>query len=205
VSLPELLIFATVYFGAVASPGPGLAAVVARGLAHGSKGAVPFIAGFVAGDLIWLTCAAAGLTLIAQTWSALFTVIRVLGCVYLVYLAWKIWNAPVAAADVEANSGDTRALPSFLGSLALTLGNPKVIVFFLSIMPLAIDMNRMSLLIYLQLMGLAFFVLTPVLMTALLLAARARRLFQSERAQRFLNRTTAGVMAGTAGMIALKS
>lgn len=204
-SIPELLIFATIYFGAVASPGPGLAAVVARGLAHGSKGAVPFIAGFVVGDLVWLTCAAAGLALIAQTWEALFSVIRVLGCLYLLYLAYKIWNAPVAASDVNADSSDTRALPSFLGSLALTLGNPKVIVFFMSIMPLAVDMSRMSFTIYLQLMGMAFFVLTPVLVTALLLATRARALFRSEKAQRMLNRTTAGVMAGTASVIALRS
>jgi threonine/homoserine/homoserine lactone efflux protein len=46
---------------AVASPGPGIAAVVAGALGRGVRGAPAFIAGFVVGDLVWLTLAATGL------------------------------------------------------------------------------------------------------------------------------------------------
>jgi len=52
-SLYGLLVFSAVYMLAVATPGPGVAAVVARSLAKGTHGAPAFIAGFVVGDLIW--------------------------------------------------------------------------------------------------------------------------------------------------------
>ena len=48
-----LLTFCAVYALAVATPGPGVAAIIARSLAHGLKGAPAFIAGFVVGDLVW--------------------------------------------------------------------------------------------------------------------------------------------------------
>jgi threonine/homoserine/homoserine lactone efflux protein len=204
-TLTGLLLFASIYFVAVASPGPGLAAVVARGLAQGTKGAVPFIAGFVVGDLIWLTVATTGLALIAQTFEQVFTVIKYAGCAYLLYVAWAIWTAPVTPGDIAARGGITSPWSSFLGSLLLTLGNPKVIVFFMSLMPLVVDMNAMTPLVYLELMSMAFFVLTPVLVTALLLADRARRVFTSEKALRRINQGTAGIMAGAAVAIAAKS
>ena len=56
-----LLIFASVYLLAVATPGPGVAAIIARSLARGTQGAVAFIAGFWIGDLIWFSVAATGL------------------------------------------------------------------------------------------------------------------------------------------------
>jgi threonine/homoserine/homoserine lactone efflux protein len=68
----SLLLFASVYFVAVAAPGPGMAAVIARGLGQGMKAAPAFIAGFLLGDLIWFTIAATGLAVIAKTFATLF-------------------------------------------------------------------------------------------------------------------------------------
>jgi threonine/homoserine/homoserine lactone efflux protein len=201
-TLSALLLFASVYLVAVASPGPGLAAVIARGLGQGTAAAPAFVAGFVVGDLIWFTIAATGLAVIAQTFETLFFAIKYAGCAYLLYLAWKIWTAPVAAADVEASRTRVRSWPSFLGSLSLTLGNPKVIVFFLSLMPLVVDMREMTPVIFAELALVIVLVITPVMWGALILADRARRIFTSEKALRRINRGTATVMAGAAVAIA---
>jgi len=201
----SLLLFVSVYFVAVASPGPGLAAVVARGLAQGSKGGAAFIAGFVVGDLVWFTVAATGLAVIAATFEALFLAIKYAGCAYLLYLAYRIWTAPVAAQDLEAARSRVRSWPSFLGSLSLTLGNPKVIVFFLSIMPLVVDVKGITPLVFLEMAAAIVLVIAPVLTGALVLADRARRVFTSERALKRINRGTATVMAGAAVAIAARS
>jgi threonine/homoserine/homoserine lactone efflux protein len=203
--LAALLIFAGVYFVAVASPGPGMAAVVARGLGQGMAAAPAFVAGFVVGDLIWFTVAATGLAVIANTFEVLFLAIKYAGCAYLLYMAWKIWTAPVKAADVAAAAARVRSWPSFLGSLSLTLGNPKVIVFFLSIMPLVVDLKAITALVFVEMAVVIVLVITPVMFTALWLADRARRVFTSERALRNINRGTAGVMAGAAAVIATRS
>lgn len=199
-----LLLFAGVYFVAVATPGPGLAAVVARGLGQGMAAAPAFIAGFVLGDLILFTLAALGLAVVARSFETVFLVIKYAGCAYLLWMAYKIWTAPVRAADVAASSAKVRSWPSFLGSLALTLGNPKVIFFFLSIMPLAVDMRTMSPLVWAELAVVIVLVITPVMFGALWLANRARRVFTSERALRRINRGTATLMAGAAATIAAR-
>jgi threonine/homoserine/homoserine lactone efflux protein len=202
--LSGLLLFAGVYLVAVASPGPGMAAVVARGLAQGMAAAPAFIAGFVVGDLIWFTVATTGLAVIAQTFETLFLGIKYAGCAYLMFMAWKIWHAPVAAAEVDAAMGRVRNWPSFLGSLALTLGNPKVIVFFLSIMPLAVDVQRITLLVFIEMAMVIVAVFTPVLILALTFAVRARRVFTSHRALKNINRGTAAIMGGAAAVIATR-
>jgi threonine/homoserine/homoserine lactone efflux protein len=204
-TLASLLLFASVYFVAIASPGPGMAAVVARGLGQGMAAAPAFIAGFVLGDLIWFTVAATGLAVIARQFEMLFLAIKYAGCAYLLYVAWRIWTAPVAAADVAADRAKVRAWPSFLGALSLTLGNPKVIVFFLSLMPLVVDVKSITPLVFAEMAAVIVLVFTPVLAGTLFLADRARRVFTSETALRRINRGTAGVMAGAAALIAAKS
>ena len=169
-TITSLLLFASVYFVAVASPGPGMAAVVARGLAQGMQAAPAFIAGFVVGDLIWFTVAATGLAVIAKTFETLFLAIKYAGCAYLLYIAWKIWTAPVAAGNVEAAHEKVKSWPSFLGSLSLTLGNPKVIVFFLSLMPLVVDVKTITPLAFVEMAVIIVLVFTPVLLTTLYLS-----------------------------------
>ena len=71
--------FCAVYLLAVATPGPGVAAVLTRSLAHGLRGAPPFIAGFLLGDLLWFAGAAAGLAALAQTAQSVFLVVRYAG------------------------------------------------------------------------------------------------------------------------------
>jgi threonine/homoserine/homoserine lactone efflux protein len=199
-----LLLFASVYFVAVASPGPGMAAVVARGLGQGMAAAPAFVAGFVIGDLVWFTIAATGLSVIASRFETLFLVIKYAGCAYLLWMAWKIWTAPVTPADPEAAKQRVRALPSFLGSLSLTLGNPKVVVFFLSIMPLVVDVKSMPPLVFAEMAMVIVAVIAPVMTLALWLADRARRVFTSERALRRINRGTAAIMGGAAAVIATR-
>src|ERR1700704_5422431 len=98
--LTSLLVFAGALFVAAASPGPGIAAIVARVLGRGMNGAIAFTAGVALGDVVWLTFAVLGLAVIAQTFQAVFLVIKYAGAAYLLYLAWKLWTAPVVVHDI---------------------------------------------------------------------------------------------------------
>ena len=95
-TLSALFLFAAVYFAAVATPGPGVAALVARVLGQGLKGVAPFIAGYFVADMIWLTFAATGLAVIAKTFAGVFVAIKFAGAAYLLYLAWRMATAPAA-------------------------------------------------------------------------------------------------------------
>src|SRR5262245_32608691 len=101
-----LAVFPSALLVAAASPGPGIAAIVARVLGRGTAGAFAFTAGVALGDVVWLTFAVLGLVVLAQTFAAVFLVIKYLGAAYLLYLAWKLWTAPVATGDIAPDTSD---------------------------------------------------------------------------------------------------
>jgi threonine/homoserine/homoserine lactone efflux protein len=201
-TLTNLVLFAGVYFAAVATPGPGVAALVARVLAHGLAGVAPFVAGYVVGDMIWLLIAATGLAVIAKSFAGLFLLLKYLGVAYLLYVAWRMATAPVVVS--EAAPAVSRGWRAFLGSLSLTLGNPKVMVFFLSIMPLVVDLRTLTLPALAELAALCLIVMTATLGTYALVADRARGFLRSTRAMRVAHRVAGGVMAGVAVAVATR-
>ncbi len=202
--LSSLLIFAGALFVAAASPGPGIAAIVARVLGRGMHGAIAFTAGVALGDVVWLTVAILGLAVVAQTFHVAFLAIKYAGAAYLLYLAWKFWTAQVAAHEVEPDTARISRVRLFLAGLAVTLGNPKVMVFYLALLPNIVDLNTVTVLGWLELSLATLAILAVVFGSYVLLAARTRRLFTSERAMRRVNRGSGVLMASAAVAIAAK-
>lgn len=204
--LAGLLVYAAAYVMATASPGPGVASVVARTLSRGPARSASFIAGFVAGDLIWFAVAASGLALLAETFAALFTAIRYAGAAYLLYLAWRLWTAPVPDQTGAALPGPKHESGArlFVAGLAITLGNPKVIAFFLALLPAVLDLRALSLGAFAGIALLSAAILTGVLAAYTFAAARARRLLTSPRALRAANRGSGAAMASAAVAVAAR-
>lgn len=202
-SVAGFLLFLSVYVVAVAAPGPAVAAVLARALSTGVARTLPFIAGVTLGDLVWFWLSAAGLAVAAARFHSLFLAVKYAGVAYLLWLAVRLWRSPggVAAPPPQARGEGARL---FLGGLSLTLGNPKVMVFFLAILPNLMDVGQASA----AAIGLAsatIAIVLPLVMTAYAtLADRARRFVASVPAQRRLNRATALLMAGAAAAVAAK-
>src|SRR6478752_4190900 len=124
-----ILTFCAVYALAVATPGPGVAAIIARSLAHGFKGAAAIVAGFMVGDLLWFGVAATGLAALAKTAATVFVLIKWAGVAYLLFLAWKLWSSPAERVEVNAEDDRQHGWRAFVASLMLTLANPKAILF----------------------------------------------------------------------------
>jgi threonine/homoserine/homoserine lactone efflux protein len=202
-SLMTLLVFAGALMMAAGSPGPSIAALVARVLSRGAKDVLPFLAAMWIGEGIWLTCAVLGLAAIAETFHAAFVVIKWLGVAYLLYLAWKMWFAPTDTGDAalpEARSG----LKLFFAGLTVTLGNPKIMMFYVALLPAIIDLGAVTLVGWAELVVTMFVVLVAIDLAWVFLASRARRFLKSPRAVRIANRLSAGTMAGAAAAIAAR-
>ena len=200
-----LATFCAVYFLAVATPGPGVAAVIAQGLARGSAGAPAFIAGFVAGDLLWFCAAALGLAALAQTAHAAFVMVRYAGALYLLYLAYKLWTAPakpLADADATTLAKPPQAL--FLGSLTLTLSNPKPMLFFLALLPTVVPLESLSAFGHLEIAGAIAVILPLTLGGYVLIATRARRWLRNPKAIRLVNRGSGTMLAAAAVAVATR-
>lgn len=202
--LTGLAIYAAALFLAAASPGPGIAAIVARVLGRGPGGALAFTAGVAIGDVVWLTFAVAGLAVLAQTFHGIFIAVKWAGITYLLYLAWQMWTAPAVERAIEANTAPERPAALFLGGLAVTMGNPKVMVFYLALLPTLVDLAHLSWLGYFELVAATLAILGVVFASYVMLAVRARRLFTSARAMRSINRASACAMVGAATWVAVR-
>ncbi len=195
--------FALVLLVAVLSPGPAIAAILARVMSRGTQGIVAFCAGLVLGDLIWLSCAMFGLAAIATLFQPIFQAAKYAGAAYLLFLAWKLWTT--AATPIEAEPVRGRGMQLFGAALLLQLGNPKIMLFYLALMPTVIDLASLTVTDMLELAAIVAVVVSVVLAGYVVLAAHARRLFTSPRAIRAVNRTAGVAMVGAAAAIVVRS
>src|SRR5690606_12765098 len=136
-----LVAFTLAYAIAVIVPGPGVAAVVARALGGGFASGFYMVLGILAGDLAYLAFAVFGLAAIAAWFGPFFIVIRWAGAAYLLYIAWLFWTARPGAEQIGARASES-GFRTFLSGLALTLGNPKTIVFYLALLPTLVPLDR---------------------------------------------------------------
>lgn len=189
---------------AAAIPGPGVVALVARALGSGFRSALFMAAGLVIGDIVYLSAVVLGLAVLAQTFGTAFLVVKWIGVAYLAWLAWTFWRTGIRTATVTAERSRDGALASVLAGLLVTLGNPKVMVFYLAITPTIIDIASVTPGDFGMLVAITAMVLMVVLVPYLALAAKARWFLATPRALRALNRTAAAFMAGAAAMIAAR-
>jgi threonine/homoserine/homoserine lactone efflux protein len=201
--LTALGLFAAALLVNAGSPGPSIAALVARVISGGLRSVLPFLAAMWIGEALWLVAAVMGLGFIAEQFHLTFTAVKYLGVGYLVYLAWKMWTAPV---DVKAGALPAAGSPvrMFLTGMALTIGNPKIMVFYLALLPSLIPINTVTAWGLFELVGVAVAVMMAVDLSWALAASWARGWLRSPRAMRIANRTGAAAMGGAAAVIATR-
>ena len=185
------------------SPGPSVAALVSRVITHGWRDVLPFVAAMWSGEVLWLTVSMAGLTTLAETFHTGFVILKWCGVGYLVYLAIKMWRAPV---DAHAGTLPTRQRPlaMFAAGMALTLGNPKIMVFYLAVLPSLVTIGSFSITTWAPFALTCFLVLMAVDCSWITFASYARRLLRTPRAMRLANRIGASAMGGAALLIATR-
>lgn len=200
----QILTYATALSVAVALPGPGITALVARSASSGSTAGFSMLAGFIAGDMIYLSFAVFGLVLVAQSFAFVFVLIKWFSVLYLIYLAWRFWHTEHQDMTLRLMSGTDLVSTAFSG-LFLTLGNPKPIAFYLALLPVVLDLELVTFSVYVTiLVPLTIFVLAAVGSVYILAALSLRRALSRGTAQQKLHRGAAVAMAAAAGSIVVR-
>jgi threonine/homoserine/homoserine lactone efflux protein len=183
----------------VASPGPGMMACVAESMRRGVRGSVPFISGMIIGDIVYLCFAVFGLVAFAQVFGKAFTVIRVIGGLYIIYLGIKLFFAE----DFKGSECKVSNRGSFFSGLFITLSNPKVIIFYCGFLPNFMDLSKLTAMDIFVVCMLVAFVISVVMGSYAFFASRTGRLL-SKRSAKILNKSAGTVLVGTGTLIALK-
>ena len=198
-----LILLAGAMFLLAVTPGPGVLAVIARAMASGFRPAAVVVCGIVLGDLVFLMLAIFGLGALATALGELFTIVKYLGAAYLIWLGIQLWRTkPVAAT---ATPQPPRAgYGHMMTGLVITLGNPKVILFYLGFLPTFVNLQTLSTTDILIIATVVSGVLGATLLGYAVAAAKAGTLIKSEKAQRAMNRAAGGTMIAVGGTLAVK-
>ena len=176
------------------TPGPGVFALLARAMTQGAMSCFSMSFGMAISDIIYLVLACFGLAVIAENWGGVFTVIRIVGAIYLIYLGWKMWRDRSHLTSECQTTEKQSEFMSFVQGFLISASNPKVILFYIAFLPTFMDLSALSnkdiaVASLLCLLGLMI-----GLMAIAFSASWARRYFRSERAMTGLNRVAGSIM-----------
>lgn len=116
-------------------PGPGTIAILNATARNGVRAGGAAVLGTLAGDFVFMVAAVAGLAAIMQSNPVVFQALQWFGAGYLVWMGVQLLRANMAGTDVAAEPQRSPAV-YFRQAFAVSLTNPKVILFFVSFFPL---------------------------------------------------------------------
>jgi threonine/homoserine/homoserine lactone efflux protein len=150
-------------------PGPSVLFVVSRALAHGRRAALGSVAGNSTGSAVLVLLVAFGLGGVVARSLVVFTVIKLIGAAYLVYLGVRTYRdrrelveavmSSPAAIPVGERHGIFRQGSVYRQGVVVGLSNPKALVFFAAVLPQFVNPHADSVPVQMTVLGLAFVVL----------------------------------------------
>jgi threonine/homoserine/homoserine lactone efflux protein len=191
VSAAQLAAFLGVSAVVIVTPGQDTALTIRNTLFGGRSCGIATAAGVVSGQLVWALAASAGLSAVLLASAPLFMAIRIAGAAYLVLLGVQALVAAIRGAHrVDADAAPRRRRAPYRQGVLSNLGNPKMAVFFTSLLP-----QFGSSFAAMLALGLVFATLTLVWLSAYAVAvAKATNFLQRSWVRRALDAVTGLVL-----------
>jgi len=181
------------------APGPDNVFVLTQSALHGKLSGLVVVFGLCTGLLVHTTAVAFGVAVIFQASTLAFTLLKIIGAGYLVYLAWQIIRA--TPEQIRMQSDQQKSLGTlYRRGIIMNVTNPKVSIFFLAFLPQFADPVRGPISLQMVALGGIFITATILVFGAIALigGALGEWLNRSERAQRVMNWTAGTIFVGLA-------
>jgi threonine/homoserine/homoserine lactone efflux protein len=201
-ALETWLAFAAACAVVLVIPGPTILTVISYSIAQGRRANVPLVAAVALGDSTALFLSLVGLGALLAASAFLFTLVKWIGGLYLIYLGLKLLRSGASIPVQTASPAPLSTWRLFFNTYVVTALNPKGMIFFVAFLPQFLRPDR-NVSTQLWTLAVTFVVLATVNASLYaLFAASARRLLSSARAQRRFN-LLGGCLLSGAGVWAL--
>ncbi len=140
--LPGIMLAYAAFLVGMMSPGPNILAVIGTSMSLGRRSGVALAGGIAAGSLSWGLLTVAGLSALLAAYAEALTVIKIVGGLYLLWLALKAFRAAAAKTDRPARAAGAAgrgALAFFLRGLTVQMTNPKAALTWIAVMSLGLQ------------------------------------------------------------------
>lgn len=181
------------------APGPDNVFVLTQSALHGKLSGLVVVFGLCTGLLVHTAAVAFGVAVIFQASTLAFTLLKIIGAGYLVYLAWQIFRA--TPEQIRMQSDQQKSLGTlYRRGIIMNVTNPKVSIFFLAFLPQFADPGRGPISLQMVALGGIFITATILVFGAIALigGTLGEWLNRSERAQRAMNWAAGTIFVGLA-------
>lgn len=181
-------------------PGPDNIFVLTQSIFQGKKSGLIIMLGLCTGLIFHTLAVAFGVAVIFQTSEIAFTILKIIGAMYLLYLAWQIFNAPTEKIDIENKNITIDYKKLYYRGIIMNISNPKVSIFFLAFLPQFTNPSLGLVPLQMLLLG-ALFIFATILIFGLiaLLSGSLSKVFnKSQKSQKVLNKLASFVFLGLA-------
>lgn len=176
VSADRVVAFAAMSFVLIVVPGPSVLFVIGRALAQGRRAVLTTVVGNTLGAYVVVVAVAVGIGAIVEGSAVAFTLLKLAGAAYLVYLGIKAVRARGSLSAELADDGHSRGgVRTLAEGFAVGVTNPKTIVFFAAVLPQFIDPAQGPVVVQMLVLGLIFNVIAVASDTVWGMVAAAAR------------------------------
>jgi len=165
------LTFATFVYAI--SPGPGLFAVLAISTRYGPIPAIWLSLGHTIGDIIYVALAMLTLNVLSDVISNSMLYVKILGASYLIYIGYQQWRSK--GVSFEQSSQKNSTLKLLMAGFVVGVTNPKTIIFYLSFLPIFIDLNNLTVVTEIEVISVIGFTVFFVLSLANIMGIKLRK------------------------------
>jgi len=165
------LTFATFVYAV--SPGPGLFAVLAISTRYGPIPAIWLSLGHTIGDIIYVALAMLTLNVLSEVISNSMLYVKILGASYLIYIGYQQWRSK--GISFEQSSQKNSTLKLLMAGFVVGVTNPKTIIFYLSFLPIFIDLNNLTVVTEIEVISVIGFTVFFVLSLANIMGIKLRK------------------------------
>ena len=199
IPLDVVVLFIGVAFALALVPGPDNIFVLTQSALHGRLAGLFVTLGLATGLIFHTTAVALGVAAIFQTSQYAFIILKYIGAAYLLYLAWKAFNAGKAQLSGEETPVEP-ASKLYIRGLIMNIANPKITIFFLAFLPQFVDPAHGSIVIQFYQLGFLMIISTICVFGTVALTAGflGNWLRNSPKAESWINRVSAVVFVSLA-------
>ncbi len=191
-SLQEILALLLIILVFVVSPGPGTLAVFGKSMQQGFIAAFFLSFGLILGDITYLVAVILSLDFFSNTIASFMDQVKIVGGMYLIYLGIQSWRS--GSFKIKKDISKKGNFAEFVTGYLISMANPKVMVFYIAILPNFINLKNLSLLIASEIIVITFLGLMAGISVINLGASKIKNKLESSDSNAYINRIVGSIM-----------
>lgn len=205
IEFTNLYMFIITSFLLCLAPGPDNIYVLTQGITQGKKAALITTLGLCTGLIIHTTAAVLGISVIFKTSQLVFDIVKYLGVLYLLYIAYQIYKHRNDSLNLNTNKENIKLKKLYVKGFFMNILNPKISIFFLSFLPQFVEVKNGNVELQMMIFGIIFMIMTIFVFGMIGISANllGKNIRKNPKILKYMNVLTSFLLVGLGIKLAL--